>query len=182
MTKQIFALLLSLQLLLALPLTVSAADLSSENGGSTSGSTTVTAETQAINRPEFTVTLPDSISSENVIDRTEGHVLHDVEFFVRVGDVQYLNGKEISVSIAAPGDSFLLYCGEHTLPYQVYRKALASESTGDVLLSSGDVFAVFNEESETTRHGYVRIDSYDIAVSGEYGGILTFTIRINDAE
>jgi hypothetical protein len=178
MKKQILTLLLSLHLLFSLPLALSAEDLTS--GGSTSGSTTVTAQTQAVNRPEFTLTLPDSISSDQVIDRTENHVLHDVEFFVRVGNLQYLNGKSINVSISAPGNQFLLYCGEHTLPYQVYRKG--SAGSADVSLRSGDVFAVFAEGSAETQNGYVRIDSYDIDVAGEYGGVLTFTVRIADAE
>lgn len=178
MKKQILTLFLSLHLLLCLPLAISAEDLSS--GGSTSGSTTVTAQTQAVNRPEFTLTLPDSISSEQVIDRTEDHVLHDVEFFVRVGNLQYLNGKSIDVSISAPGGQFVLYCGEHTLPYQVYRKG--TSGAADISLQSGDVFATFAEGSPETQNGYLRIDSYDIDVSGEYGGVLTFTVRIEDAQ
>lgn len=174
--KNLLILILSLYLLFALPLSVYATEESAAS------STTITAQTQTINQPDFTVTLPSSISSPSAIDRTDESIYHDISFSVSIADVQYLNDKEVQISVAPKTGEFLLYCGDSSVPYALYKKNSASEG-GDLLLSSGDLFAAFNKNSTATeQEGFIRIDSYDIRIGGSYGAVLTFTIRTVDLE
>lgn len=171
--KKLLLFLLSLNLLFTLSLSVYAT-----TEGASAGSTTLTAQTQTMNQPDFTVTLPSSISSPSAIDRTPDHVYHDISFSVSIESVQYLNDKEVQVSVAPKTGEFQLYCGENSIPYHLFKKATTGN---DLLLQSGDLFATFNKDSTVKEQdGYIRIDSYDIRSAGAYGAILTFTIRTVD--
>lgn len=173
--KKLLLILLSLNLLFAFSLpTYATAEEASP------GSTTITAQTQTINQPDFTITLPSSIAAPSAIDRTTDHVYHDIAFSVAIEDVEYLGDKEVQVCVAPKTGEFLLYCGEDSIPYQLYRKANSANET-DPLLQAGDLFVAFNKDSTfKEQDGFVRIDSYDIRKSGSYGAILTFTIRTVD--
>ncbi|MBQ9132156.1 MAG: hypothetical protein IJX62_06780 [Clostridia bacterium] len=149
------------------------ADLTPNASGSAAGSSTITAQTKAVNQPEFTVTIPENIAPSAPIDRTPQSQNHDIEFSVSVSNLQYLNGMQIQVLLSAPNDQFVLLCGEHELPFEVYRKTGASSFTE--IPETGGEFATFLEDGTAT--GIVRIDSYNITHEGQYGGYITFTVQ-----
>ena len=143
--------------------------------GSSSGSSTITVETKAVNQPEFTVSIPETIAPQDAIDRTPDSQLHNIEFSVSISNLHYLNGKEIQVSIAAPDNKFCLYCGEAELSYTLYKKSGTDAQAQYEALPSTGVFALFDADGEAV--GVVRIDSRDITHAGQYTGSLIFTVE-----
>ena len=149
------------------------ADLSPDANGAASGSSTITAQTKAVNQPEFTVTIPQSIAPANPIDRTPQSQEHDIDFSVSVSNLQYLNGMQIQVLLSAPNDRFVLLCDEHELPFRVFRK-LDGDTETEIPQTGGE-FAIF--QADGTANGTVRIDSVNITHEGQYGGYITFTVK-----
>ena len=143
--------------------------------GSSTGSSTITVETKAVNQPEFTVSIPETIAPQGAIDRTPESQLHDIEFSVSISNLQYLNGKEIQVSIAAPDNQFCLYCGDAELSYTLYKKSGTGAQAQYTVLPNSGVFALFETDGEAV--GVVRIDSRDITHAGQYTGSLIFTVE-----
>ena len=95
---------------------VQATDL---NANSATGNTQISVSVTAASRPEFSVSIPSAIQLPD-LQRTANSVPARAEFEVGVEDIQYLNGKTVTVTLSANGGAFYLYAGDHTLPFKVY--------------------------------------------------------------
>ena len=151
-------------------LSVRATDL---NTDSATGNTQISVSVTAASQPEFSVSIPSGISLGD-LQRTANSVLKNQEFTVGVNDIQYLNGKTVTVTLSANGGEFCLYSENHTIPFKVYLGD-ADDQTADVLKNSGDTFATFTEDGSTV--GYVQVDQKDIRADGAYSGSFIFTVR-----
>lgn len=164
--KKLFSLLLVLVMLSFMTLTLHAQ----------SAGTTITATVIATNEPSYQITIPSSISAEN-LNKTAESDYHKENFSIAVSQIDFLNGKQICVRVYAENGVFEMYNStkSSTLPYQVF-------STADTInaLESGDVFAVFSEPG--SQDGYIQIDKKDINVADTYSGNLSFAFFITDAE
>lgn len=177
--KKITLIFLAVCLLFTMQLSVYAEEtLSSDQNDSSGGSSSITVQTKAVNQPEFTVSIPESIAPQSPIDRTPTHQNHDIQFAVSVNNLQYLNGKQIQVWLSSPSNAFVLRCDGYELPFRVFRQA--TDSTLTEIPASGGEFALFSQNGDA--NGIVRIDSYDIRHAGQYGGSITFTVQAIDAE
>ena len=179
MLKKTALIFVTVCLLLTMQLSVYAEDpLTLDQNSASAGSSSITAQTKAVNQPEFTVSIPESIAPDAPIDRTPDHQNHDMQFEVSVSNLQFLNGKHIQVLLSAPNDSFILRCDSHELPFRVFKKT--GTSTLTEIPETGGEFALFIADGTTT--GIVRIDSYDIRHAGQYGGSIIFTVQAVDEE
>ncbi|MBQ7347910.1 MAG: hypothetical protein IJW55_08125 [Clostridia bacterium] len=142
------------------------------DGNIVGGSLDISVMATAVSKPVFTVSIPAEIPIGE-ITRTEGSDVVSKNFNVVFEGITYLNGKSIDLTITAPNNQFLLYCGEATLPYEVY------QSNG-TKFESGNVFATVTADQTVT--GTVKVDQQDIAVAGEYAGKLTFTVSVEEAQ
>ncbi len=122
--------------------------------------------------PSFTLVVPSTLDfgtleqkSSTAEDRIATKALS-----VKVRDVAYLFGKQITVTVSPQsGDVFLLAGEESNLPYAVY-----NTSTGGTPLSVGESFAVFNDDG--TVSGRIEIDQSKIEEADSYTGTLVFYI------
>ena len=178
MLKKTILILVVICLLFTMQLSVFADEGLTIDQSSSGGSSSITVQTKAVNQPEFTISIPESIAPESPIDRTAGHQNHDIQFEVAVSNLQYLNGKQIRVMLSAPNDSFTLRCDGHELPFRVYKNAGSNAMTE--IPETGGEFATFTQDG--TAVGIVRIDSYDIRHAGQYGGSIIFTVQAVETE
>ena len=176
MMKKLCILIFSILFALLLPTTVFAAEgetLTPASNGSAGGSTSITVETVAISKPEFTLSIPSTIPLGE-LERSETDSIKSVSFEVGVSELTYLNGKQVQISVSA-ADGFYLYYNEYRLPYQVY-----NQEAGGTPLTNGSVFHTF--ESDETVEGRLEINEADIRASGTYGGSMIFTVSILEPE
>ena len=140
-----------------------------ENG---SAGTQISVSATAVSRPVFTVSIPSGIPVGEIV-RSDDTSIVSKDFNVVFSGVTYLNGKSINLTISAPNDLFLLYCGNATLEYELYKK------NSTQTFQSGNVFATVTSDQTVT--GTVKIDQADIRVPGEYAGQLTFSVSVSDS-
>ncbi|MBE6553523.1 MAG: hypothetical protein E7666_04180 [Ruminococcaceae bacterium] len=170
--KKIGIIIFSILFALLLPTTVLSAEeetLSPSSNGSSSTSTSITVETVAISKPEFTLSIPSTIPI-GTLERSESDSIKSVSFEVGVSELTYLNGKQIQVSVSAENGFYLFY-NDYRLPYQVY-----NQETGGTPLANDSVFHVF--ERDETIKGRLEINEADIRASGTYGGSMIFTVSV----
>lgn len=160
--KKLFAILLAITLICATPLTLCAQEAN------------VTATVIAANEPTYQITIPASLSADD-LHRTAETDYYEKEFEVSINEVSFLNGKVITVRVYSENGDFVLQGTDHdeTLAFEVF-------STADLTnpLESGDVFATFDEARAQT--GMIRIDQKDIRVADTYTGSLSFAFFVTD--
>ncbi len=172
MMKKLGILIFSILFALTLPTTVLSAEsetISPASSGSAGGSTSITVETVAISKPEFTLSIPGTIPVGE-LERSETDSIKSVAFEVGVSELTYLNGKQVQICVSA-ADGFYLYYNEYRLPYQVY-----NQQTGGFPLTNGSVFHTF--ETDETIAGRLEINEADIRASGTYAGSMIFTVSV----
>ncbi len=165
MTK-ILAFVLALAMLSAMSLTLHAQEVNSN----------VTATVIAANEPTYQITIPETLSAENIQRTTESsYYTHD--FSIAVSEISFLNGKEICVRVYAEDGEFLLTNsdGNYTLAFDVFSYADTQNA-----LASGDIFARFAEDGK--QDGFIRLDRKDVQTSDTYTGNLRFAFFLADAE
>lgn len=148
---------------------VQATDLNAETA---SGNTQISVSVTAASRPEFSVSIPSSIQLPD-LQRTANSVPARAEFVVAVEDIQYLNGKTVTVTLSTGSGDFYLYAGENRLPFKIYLGD-KDDQAADTLKSNGDVFAGFTQDGSAV--GYVEVDQKDIRADGAYSGAFVFTV------
>ena len=121
------------------------------------------------------MSIPSAIQLPD-LQRTANSVPARAEFEVSVEDIQYLNGKTVTVTLSANGGAFCLYAGDKSLPFKVYLGD-ADDQVADILKNSGDVFASFTADGSVV--GYVEVDQKDIRADGAYSGSFIFTVKSN---
>ena len=176
MLKKLGIFVFSILFAFLMPTTVFAAqeDASApSSNGSSSGSTSITVETVAISRPEFTLSIPATIPI-GALERSETDSIQSVSFEVGISEMLYLNGKQVQICVSAV-DGFYLYCRDYRLPYCVFNR-----ETGGSPLTSGSVFHVF--EADETVIGRLEINEADIRAAGTYTGAMLFTVSVIDPE
>ena len=167
--KRISLLLLSLAITLAMTLPVFCTETETLNSENESGTTTLTVQTVAISKPEFTVTIPTGIPIGS-IERTATDEIKSTSFEIGVSDITYLNGKQIKVTVSVP-NGFYLYNGAYTLPYAVY-----GPNSSTVPLENNGEFYTFSEDE--TVSGRIDVNKKNITAAGTYSGIMTFTVSV----
>lgn len=175
MFKQASLILLSLCLTFCATCSLLSAQATETNVESETGNTLISVSVTAASQPEFSVSIPSGIDLGD-LQRTANSVFKTQEFTVGVEDIQYLNGKTVTVTLSASGGEFCLYNGAQKLPFKVYLGD-ADDQTADVLKNSGDTFATFTEDGSVV--GYVQVDQERIRADGSYSGSLIFTVRSN---
>ena len=170
--QKVALLLLSLCLLFALPLSLSAESSEAQ-------SSNVSATVIAINSPSYNVEIPQLVGGETLY-RTSGSSIYTEEFQFTVSDVSFLNGRSLCIRLYSEDGEFHLYNSEAqaTLPFLVY-----GPLDEDTPLENGDVFAYYSEGDETATYtGYIAIDRKDITADGAYEGTVNFSISIIDPQ
>lgn len=136
----------------------------------------VTATVIATNEPSYQITIPTTISAEN-LNRTAESSYHKEEFTISVSEIDFLNGKQICVRVYAENGVFELCNADRSgkLAFEVYSTADTENA-----LQSGDIFATFTEPA--SQDGYIQIDTKNIVAEDTYSGNLSFAFFITDAE
>ena len=142
------------------------------NAETSSGNTQISVSVTAASRPEFSVSIPSAIQLPD-LQRTANSVPARAEFEVSVEDIQYLNGKTVTVTLSSGSGDFYLYAGENRLPFALYLGD-ADDQIADISKNSGDVFVAFTQDG--TAVGYVEVDQQDIRTDGSYSGSFVFTV------
>lgn len=136
------------------------------------GNMEISVSVTAASRPEFTVSIPSGIQLGD-LQRTANSVPKRQEFEVSVQDIQFLNGKTVTVTLSADSGEFCLYADGNKLPFKVYLGD-ADDQVADTQKNGGDVFATFTADGSAV--GYVQVDQKDIRKDGTYQGAFIFTI------
>lgn len=170
--KKICTLFLSLCLTFCMTCTLFSAQATDLDAETASGNTQISVSVTAASRPEFSVSIPSAIRLPD-LQRTANSVPKRTEFEVGVEDIQYLNGKTVTVTLSAVGGEFYLYAGENRIPFEVY----LGDADDHTLKNSGDVFATFTQDGTVV--GYVEVDQQDIRADGSYSGSFVFTVTSN---
>ncbi len=136
------------------------------------GNMVISVRVTAASKPEFSVSIPSGIQLGD-LQRTANSVPKRQEFEVSVQDIQYLNGKTVTVTLSADSGEFYLYAEEHKLPFKVYLGD-ADDQVADTVKNGGDVFAAFTADGSAV--GYVEVDQKDIRKDGTYRGSFIFTV------
>ncbi len=171
--RRICTLFLSVCLTFCTICTLFSAQATDLNTDGASGEAKISVSVTAASKPEFSVSIPSAIRLPD-LQRTANSVPARAEFEVRVEDIQYLNGKTVTVTLSASGGEFCLYAGAEKLPLQVYL-GNADDQIDDVLKNSGDVFAAFTQDGGVV--GYVEVDQQNIRADGSYSGSFIFTVK-----
>ena len=139
-------------------------------------SSTVTATVIATNTPTYSVSVPTSITADD-LTRTADSDFVDKEFTISVPEALSLDGRQICVRVYGDNGVFALKSldGKSTLPYKVY-----SNANAELPLESGDIFATFAGVGEQS--GFVRVDQKDIEKADTYTGNLRFSFFVSDVE
>lgn len=153
-------------LLLSVPFALSAA----------AQSTNISATAIAANAPNYEMTIPATIRTQD-LHRTTGSDVYSESFEITVSDLTLLNGRRICVRLYSEDDCFALYHAESgvALPFEVYGPLQT-----DVPMKNGDVFAYFTTPGAQT--GYIRIDQKDITTAGTYSGAIHFAVSVASGE
>ncbi len=148
---------------------VGATELSTSDSA---GDMEISVSVTAASRPEFSVSIPSTIQLGN-LQRTANSVPKRQEFEVGVQDIQYLNGKTVTVTLSSGSGDFYLYADENKLPFKIYLGD-ADDQVADTRKQDGDVFAAFTDDGSAV--GYLEVDQKDIRADGDYSGSFVFTV------
>lgn len=146
-----------------------ATELSNETSA---GNMEISVSVTAASRPEFSVSIPSTIQLGD-LQRTANSVPKRQEFEIGVQDIQYLNGRTVTVTLSSGNGDFYLYADENKLPFKIYLGD-ADDQAVDTLKQDGDVFASFTEDGSAV--GYLEVDQKDIRADGAYSGSFVFTV------